>query len=149
MLGLFEMMLRRVQLPPWQPLYQMLIGFLLLPILHRLAGDDAPDWQLVPLLAAVLVALRVLPAVVRKVVPFSSDLQAQWTGQRNLAKRYDSYQWRKLLWIGLGLSAYVAFVQRQGGAVAAIATACVFAGGAGAIAWRRVAALELSRQTTP
>src|SRR5436190_15309176 len=103
LLGFVEMILRRSQSSPWQAAYLSVIGFLLVPLVRWSRYDDGSVSRLVVSLLATLVALRVVPAVFRKVVPFSADLQAEWFHRRRIAKRYDSYQWRKLLWIGVGL----------------------------------------------
>ena len=76
--------------------------------MRLLLGSDGSDWTLVPFLLLVLLLLRVVPAVVRKVVPFSAELREAWSVRRRTAKLYDSYQWRKLMWIGAGLALYVA-----------------------------------------
>ena len=134
-----EKLLRRADDPPYQPMYQLLIGFLVIPIFARAFDHGGSDWRLVPFFLLVLVALRVVPAIVRHVLPFSSDLQAHWFHHRVLAKRYDSYQWRKLFWFGLGLTGYVALFDRAGRIDRFLALACLVSGGLGLLAWRRVA----------
>ena len=73
-----------------------------------LLRSEGSGWMLVPFLLLVLLLLRVVLAVVRKVVPFSPELQEAWSERRRMAKLYDSYQWRKMLWIGAGLALYIA-----------------------------------------
>jgi len=119
-------------------MYQLLIGFLVIPIFVRSFNHAGTDWRLVPFFLLVLAALRVVPAVVRHLLPFSSDLQAHWFNHRVLAKRYDSYQWRKLFWFGLGLSGYIALFERAGRIDRFLAVSCVLSGGLGLLAWRRV-----------
>jgi len=137
------MILRRLQLSPWQPLYLSMIGFVLIPVVRQLPYDDGSGWPLVASLLAMLVGLRVIPAAVRKVVPFSAQLQAEWFNRRRTAKRYDSYQWRKLLWVGVGLGLYlIVFERPMGAAAAALALGCVICGSAGTVAWRRVTAVD-------
>src|SRR5258708_36552221 len=89
-------------------LYRVLIGFTTIPVMRFLLGSDRSDWTLVPFLLLVLALLRVAPAVVRKVVPFSAELREAWSGRRRTAKLYDSYQWGKLMWIGAVLGCKVA-----------------------------------------
>jgi hypothetical protein len=136
---LLEKILRRAEAPPWQPMYQLVIGFLVAPLFARLRSEDGPDWQLFPFFLLVLFALRVVPAIVRHLLPFSTDLQAHWFRYRLLAKHYDSYQWRKLFWFGLGLGSYVALFGGPGGNQGLLALACLLSGALGALAWRRVA----------
>ena len=138
-LGALKQILRRAEAPPWQATYQLVIGFFLVPLFARLRSRDAPDWHLLPFFLLVLVALRIISAIVRRSLPFSSDLQTRWSRQRLLAKRYDSYQWRKLFWFGLGLSSYVALFERAGSIPGFLALVCLLSGALGALAWRRLA----------
>lgn len=142
LLGFVEMILRRLQSSTWQAVYLSMAGFVLVPSLRWLRYDDGSLSRLIVSLLAMLVALRVVPAVFRKVVPFSADLQAQWFHRRRIAKRYDSYQWRKLLWIGVGIGVYVALFDRQVSAATAVALTCVICGAAGTLAWRRITAID-------
>jgi hypothetical protein len=119
-------------------MYQLLIGFLVIPTFVRAFNHGVSDWRLLPFFVLVLAAVRVVPAVARHVLPFSSELQTRWFNQRVLAKRYDSYQWRKLFWFGLGLSGYVALFDRAGRIDRLLALGCLLAGGLGLLAWRRV-----------
>jgi hypothetical protein len=137
--GLLEKILRHAQARPWQPLYLTAIGMLVGPLSAGLRGNDGSDWLLVPVFLVVLMALRAVPAFVRHVLPFSTELQAHWFQHRVLAKHYDSYQWRKLLWFGLGLGCYMALFNRADGAAGLLALACVLSGSLGHLAWRRVA----------
>jgi len=130
--------LRRIDSPPYQPMYQLLIGFLVLPVFARTIGNRASDWRLIPFFLLVLAAVRVVPAIARHLLPFSSDLQAHWFRQRQLAKRYDSYQWRKLFWFGMGLTAYMAFFNRADRVGEMLALASLASGALGLFAWRRV-----------
>jgi hypothetical protein len=127
-------------------LYQSLIGFLIVPAFSRSIGNRSSDWRLVPFFLMVLIAVRVVPAVVRHTVSFSSERQARWFRQRALAKRYDSYQWRKLFWFGLGLAAYVALFDRADTVAGLLSLTCVGAGALGLLAWRRVA--QMARAAT-
>jgi hypothetical protein len=132
----FESMVRRIDAPPVQSVYQVTIGFLVVPAFARAIG--AVDWRLVPFFLAVLAAVRAVPAVLRHALPFSSELKAHWFRQRVLAKRYDSYQWRKLFWFGVGLTSYVVMFDRGGLVGGALAAVCLAAGALGFVFWRRV-----------
>lgn len=133
----FEQALRRLDAPPLQPTYQAIIGFLVVPAFARSIGGGL-DWRLVPFFLAVLAAVRVVPAVLRHVLPLPLELQAHWFRQRALAKRYDSYQWCKLFWFGLGLAAYVALFDRGGRVEPALALVCLVCGALGLLVRRRV-----------
>jgi len=121
-------------------LYRALIGFATIPAMRLLLGSDGSDWTLVPFLLLVLLLLRVVPAVVRKVVPFSAELREAWSVRRRKAKYYDSYQWRKLMWIGSGLALYVAVSGRYWPIPVALAMFCLITGAAATVRWRAVAA---------
>ena len=133
----FEQVLRRIDAPPFQPLYQAIIGFLVVPAFARSIGGGV-DWRLVPFFLAVLAAVRIVPAVLRHMLPWPADVKAHWFRQRALAKRHDSYQWRKLLWFGLGIAAYVALFDRGGRVEQALALICLVSGALGLLVWRRV-----------
>jgi hypothetical protein len=132
-----EQMLRRIDAPPIQPLYQAIIGSIVVPAFARTIGGTV-DWRLVPFFLAVLAAVRVVPAVLRHVLPLPAEVKAHWFRQRALAKRYDSYQWRKLFWFGLGLAAYVALFDRGGRVEQALALVCLVSGALGLVVWRQV-----------
>lgn len=108
--GLVERVLANLEATPLGALYRLAIGYLLIPSLTALTGGKHAGWWLLPWFLVVLVGLRVLPAMLRKVLKFSPELSAAWLERRMMAKRFDSYQWRKLLWFGAGIGSYV--VQR-------------------------------------
>jgi len=108
--------------------------------MRLLLGSDSPDWTLVPFLLSVLLLLRVGLAIVRKVVPFSAELQEAWSVRRRTAKLYDSYQWRKLMWIGAGLGLYVAVSGRYWFVQIALSMFCLITGAVATVRWRAVAA---------
>jgi hypothetical protein len=120
-------------------LFRVALGVLLIPVFgwSRAGGESA--WSLWLFFLFVLLALRIVPAVLRHILPFSQETQRTWFARRVLAKRYDSYQWRKLLWIGLGLSAYLAVRGEAAPAQDLLATVCLVGGVLGEVAWRRVA----------
>src|SRR5262249_57794993 len=95
--------------------------------------------------------LVVAPAAVRALLPFSDAVQGRWFELRQLAKRYDSYQWQKLFWFGLGMVVYLAVPGRRllSQAIPVLAVVCIGAGAAGLATWRvRLAQLK-ERATAP
>lgn len=124
---------------PWDMLYRVLIGLATLLIESRfvMSGIADSDWLLVPVLLAVFLALRVVPVVVRKLVPFSKSAQGVWAQRRTMAKRYDSYQWQKLLGFGIGLALYTAISGQLLTARIAVSTFCLVCGAVGTIIWRK------------
>ena len=122
---------------PWPALSRLALGFLVFPIAAWWLAVETPDWRVVPFFLLLLLALRVVPAVARRVLPTPTEVQARWAGRRELAKRFDSYQWRKLLWFGLGMALYLLVVRGAAGAEIGLALACVVAGALGETRWRR------------
>jgi hypothetical protein len=71
------------------------------------------------------------------VIPFTERTKTIWAERRQLAKRYDCYQWQKLLWIGLGMLASAIVTGERSAAVVLLTAICLVSGAAGSIAWRR------------
>jgi hypothetical protein len=69
-------------------------------------------------------------------------VRAVWAERRQMAKRFDSYQWQKLLWIGIGLTLRLAWSDRRPAALLALAVACLGAGALGLATWRIVRTAE-------
>jgi hypothetical protein len=121
-------------------LYRGLIGFAITPAMRLLLPSGSSDWALAPFLLLVLLLLRFGLAVVRKVAPFSGKLQEAWSVRRRTAKLYDSYQWRKLMWVGAGLACYVAVSGRYEPVPIALSLFCLVAGASATLRWRVVSA---------
>jgi hypothetical protein len=151
-----ERWLVAVETRPWDVLYRALIGLATLWIVSRLkmSGVADSDWLLVPVLLAVFLALRVVPVVARKLVPFSKSAQEVWVQRRTMAKRYDSYQWQKLLGFGIGLALYTAVSGQHSTARIAVAAFCLSSGAVGTILWQNAsgqvnAAQRATKLATP
>jgi hypothetical protein len=86
----------------------------------------------------MLVAVRLVPFIFRRLLPFSREVTSNWSRRRRLAKRFDSYQWQKLLWIGVGLTSYIVVAADYGGSSCALAAFCLLSGGFGLAIWSRV-----------
>lgn len=127
---------------PWKALYRLAIGFSLVPVFTWWQGESDPGWRLLPFFLLVLLGIRLVSTLGRRVLPFRDDLRARWARQRLLAKQFDSYQWRKLLWFGLGLAVYLGLAGRAPAVPTALAFGCLLAGGIGALRWRRIAGSE-------
>ena len=107
-----------------------------------LDGLGTPEWTVLPFFLAVLIAVRLLPAVIRRASRFSDPVRSVWTERRQLAKRFDSYQWQKLFWIGVGLTLRLGSADRRPLALQALAVACLAAGTLGLATWRIVRRAE-------
>ena len=99
-----------------------------------------PAWAVPLLFLATLFSIKVGAAVARKVVPASAEVRLDWERRRNLARGYDSYQWRKLLWFGLGILAVASWTPPADWQIP-LGVACAFSGGVAQIVWRRTAPL--------
>jgi hypothetical protein len=74
--------------------------------------------------------------VVRKTLPFPESLEVRWYEQRQLAKRFDSYQWQKAFWIGIGLVSHMAISGWVWDVAAVLAVTCLASGASGLAIWR-------------
>ena len=120
---------------PWDEISRAVIGFISLPVFSALFGRPDSGWTLFLFFLGLLVALRLVPAVIRRLVPFSDDVRDLWADRRALAKRYDSYQWQKVFWLGLGLGSYVVLFGVVWPPAVILASACVLSGAAGLAVW--------------
>jgi|SRR3954451_14385533 hypothetical protein len=134
---------------PWYAIYRIALGAAFLPVLSRLFGPAVSARALFISFLAVLALLRVAPALIRHIIPFSKAVQDVWFKQRMLAKRYDSYQWRKLFWIGVGMAAYLASVPQRAVPQAGLAVFCLISGALGLFCWARVRSRQLILQRAP
>ena len=121
---------------PWCALYRMLAGYLMVPVYGALNGGDLCGAKFLIWFSGVLVGLRLLPALIRKAVPFPDQVKAAWAERRQLAKEFDSYQWQKLLWFGVGMSGYISIGRPLGAAPKLLAVFCLISGGIGLLVWR-------------
>jgi hypothetical protein len=122
----------------WSAISRVGFGLAIPPVFRALSGGHDSLWTFLAFFIGLLVALRVVPAVLRLALPFSAEAKAIWAERRFLAKRYDSYQWQKLFWIGLGLLPHVvaAGAVRNGELVVAIVS--LIGGSLGLLLWRKV-----------
>ena len=134
MFAIVEGCLLKLEEAPWHALYRVVVGFCFVLIINSFR-PGAPAGLFLASLTIVLLGLRVGPALVRRAIPFSKEVQEQWALRRYWAKLYDSYQWQKLLWIGLGLAAGAAWKGPVDGYEMTVAVLCVVAGAFGAIFW--------------
>lgn len=116
--------------------FRVALGYLVGPTWLWLTGAKRVAWSLFPFFLVVLLALRLVPAVLRRVIPFAASLQAVWAGRRRLAKRFDSYQWQKLFWFGLGLLLYAGTSPQRLAVLWDLTSVCLIAGGLGLLTWR-------------
>ncbi len=121
---------------PLDATYRTAIGLALVPIVSRVTKKNASGGMLALVLFVVLLLLRIVPLFIRKLVPFPKRVQAVWSERRQLAKQHDSYQWQKLLWIGLGLSGYIVYSNEFAPSRLVMAGVCLTIGSFGLAQWR-------------
>lgn len=114
------------------------LGLCIPPIFRALSGDRDAVWIDLVLFLALLVGLRVVPAVLRRLLPFSTEAKQIWFDRRQIAKLHDSYQWQKLFWIGLGLLPYAVINGGFRPGEQVLTAICLIGGGVGLALWRRV-----------
>jgi hypothetical protein len=146
-MNLIERLLVGAEQFPAGALYRMAIGFSMIPLFARCHGSNGSPWQFVLFFLCILFTLRLVPAILRHGLPFSREVQALWTHKRQLAKCYDSYQWRKVFWIGLGQAAYLALSSKSRTVEVALTLALLAAGAAGLVVWRSVSAASAALKT--
>jgi hypothetical protein len=130
---------------PWSALWRVALGLSTLPVFRVLSVGHDSVWIASASFVGLLVALRVVPVVVRRVVPFSADAQQTWKERRHIAKRHDSYQWQKLFWIGVGMLTYAVIGDGLGAGELVVTFSCLIGGSAGLFLWRSVDAQEALR----
>lgn len=113
------------------------LGVCILPLIRKLSAGHESIFVTLLLFLGVLVALRLIPALLRRLVPFSEEAKSVWLGRRELAKRYDSYQWQKLFWMGLGSLAYASFGAGLRSGEVLVTGICLIGGGVGILLWLR------------
>src|SRR5262245_11853856 len=94
--GARDRILLLIEQPPWSALYRMMLGVVMTPLFSHLSEGNTSELWFVVCFVGTLFALRLVPAVLRKVLPFSSEVKTAWLERRKLAKTFDSYQWQKL-----------------------------------------------------
>jgi hypothetical protein len=137
-MSLIETISLKLDQLPWGGILRAMLGLVLVPSYAFVSQGRFPAWGILPFFLLMLVALRVAPLVLRKVLPFSGDAKSIWAARRRLAKFYDSYQWQKLFWIGIGFALYLVWVKETDAYKNALVAVCVLGGAAGLWIWRRV-----------
>lgn len=117
-------------------LLRIVLGSLLVLAVDA-AYPGASLWTLSACLLALLLAIKVLAGLARRVGSPSTLVRSHWEWRRNLARYYDSYQWRKLLWFGTGILIGGALRLPSATTFWILGFTCVAAGATAEIRWRR------------
>jgi hypothetical protein len=123
---------------PCDVVFRGAIGFVASGLIARYGGESVSVWAATAYLLLVLAALRVATKALRLILPASADLRSIWDERRRLGKYYDSYQWRKLLWVGVGMAAYIIGAHHTARSQVVVSALCVAGGAAGLVRWRAV-----------
>jgi hypothetical protein len=121
---------------PWAAWYRVCIGYLV-PWSYFQIWSHTDSKMAVLWFICCLIALRLFPAILRKLLPFDVGVKAIWAHRRQIAKIYDSYQWSKLFWFGLGMASFALISKTWYGVIGAIAIFCILGGGFGIFIWQR------------
>jgi len=120
---------------PFDGLLRALIGFVAIPVLSFLRLDIRSNFTLIIGLLSLLLSLRIVPVFLRKLLPLSSEVKAVWSERRQVAKRYDSFQWQKLFYVGIGLACYMLVSRELQTSSIAVSAFCVLFGAIGIVSW--------------
>ncbi len=120
---------------PFDGVLRAVIGFVTVPVLSVLRRDVHSVRTLIIGLLSLLLSLRIAPVFLRKVLPLSSEVKAVWAERRQVAKRYDSFQWQKLFFVGIGLTCYMLVSKDLPTLSLAISGFCVLSGAIAMVIW--------------
>jgi hypothetical protein len=137
-LGPVDRLMLAIETFPLDTLYRGAVGAAITPAYLSalsVSGSSDTSLKLFCFVLAVLAALRIVPGVIRRVVPVSHELEREWAERRLIGKNVDSYQWKKLLGIGLGWIGYLTAVGPVRADSTILAIACTVAGIAGWVVW--------------
>ena len=131
---------------PSSAVSRVALGLCIPPVFRALSGGRDQIWIDLVLFLALLIGLRVGPAVLRKLLPFSTEAKQIWLDRRQIAKLHDSYQWQKLFWVGLGLLPYAVVDGGLRTGEWVLTVICLVGGAAGLLIWRRINAAPAAAQ---
>lgn len=138
---ILEQFLVKLDSGPWSAVSRAVLGFCIPPVIRALSGGEQ-IWISLAWFVVLLIGLRVLPAVLRLVLPFSREAKDIWFQRRQIAKLHDSYQWQKLFWFGVGLLGYAAVAGGLRAGEQAVTLVCLVGGAAGLLFWHRSGAAQ-------
>jgi len=120
---------------PLDAVLRALLGFACIPLLSLFGQDVRSAWVLTIALLLLMLSLRMVPVFLRRLLPLSPEVTAVWAERRQIAKRYDSFQWQKLFFIGLGLAGYMLVSRELLTSAIAVSSFCVLFGAIGLVRW--------------
>ncbi len=120
---------------PWAAVWRVLLGVAIPTLFSALSGGNDAVWHYLVLFIALLIALRLAPAILRFTLPISPEVKEIWRKRRFIAKDHDSYQWQKLFWMGLGMLSHAILGSGLGLAGYTLTAICLVGGGVGLVNW--------------
>ena len=120
---------------PFDAVLRALLGFVCIPLLSFLHQDVRSAWIVTISLLLLMFSLRVVPVFLRKLLPLSPEVKAVWSERRQIAKRFDSFQWQKLFFVGLGLAGYMMVSRKLLTSTVAVSSFCILTGAIGLVRW--------------
>jgi len=141
-LGIF---LLALDASPLDAIWRIAVGIAVFPFTDLLFKKRDSIATYMAGLLIVLLLTRLLPLFIRKIIPFPTSIKQAWFNRRNTGKNYDSFQWKKLLWIGVGMLFYLVFSGFWGIARVFPTAVCLISGAIGIYRWHLIAPIALSQ----
>lgn len=145
----FERFLVKLDSGPWSAIFRVVLGLCLPPAFRAISWGGDQVWTSLVLFVGLLIALRLVPAVLRQGLRFSVEAKTIWFERRQIAKRYDSYQWQKLFWVGVGMLPYAVVGGGLRAGEQVLLLICLLGGGAGLLIWRKINAVPPTKNSAP
>jgi hypothetical protein len=131
-----DTLLLHLDVGPAGALWRVALG-LLFTLGTRASLPQAGHARTAAALLGVLFLVKVLAAVGRRLTVVPPGVSAAWTWRRALARDHDSYQWRKLVWVGLGILAAGLLAPPRAPWELGLGGACLLSGLVAEALWRR------------
>lgn len=133
----FSRLLLQLDVFPWGAVWRAGVGAVAFPMFRLACGGSCRFWSTAGLFLALLMAVRAVPLVLRRLLRPDPQVREMWASRRRLAKEFDSYQWQKLLWIGVGLLLGVVLAGTPAQGEIVLTIFCLVGGALGLFFWRR------------
>ncbi len=125
----FEQFLVKLDSGPSSAIFRVALGLGIPPAFRAISWGGDQVWTSLVLFAGLLIALRVVPAVLRHGLPFTVEAKTIWFERRQIAK---------LFWVGVGMLPYAVVGGGLRAGEQVLLLICLLGGGAGLLIWRRI-----------
>ena len=123
---------------PWSSLYRIGLGYGIPLLYFHISSNESSEYVLILWFVFCLLVFRIVPAILRNLLPFSKNVRTIWAERREMAKRYDSYQWRKLMWFGIGMACFMMLGRASNGVLVMLTAFSLIGGALGLECWRKI-----------